>query len=76
MLVEDRQRMERERAEERAAERRRHEEQMEVMHQLVEETRREALEARGSGAGNVPKLAKLTESDDVEAYLIPRLRGQ
>jgi len=69
MLVEDRQRMERERAEERAAERRRHEEQMEVMRQLVEETRREALEARGSGAGTVPKLAKLTESDDVEAYL-------
>ena len=69
MLVEDRQRMERERAEERAAERRRHEEQMEVMRQLVEETRREALETRGSGAGNVPKLAKLTESDDVEAYL-------
>jgi len=50
-------------------ERRRHEEQMEVMRQLVEETRREALEARGSGAGTVPKLAKLTESDDVEAYL-------
>ena len=43
MLVEDRQRMERERAEERAAERRRHEEQMEVMRQLVEENRERQL---------------------------------
>jgi len=40
---------------------------MEVMYQLVEETRREASMTRGSGAGIVPKLTKLKEGDDVEA---------
>jgi len=40
---------------------------MEVMYQLVEETRREASMTRGSGAGTVPKLTKLKEGDDVEA---------
>jgi len=40
---------------------------MEVMYQLVEETRREASMTRGSGAGTVPKLTKLKDGDDVEA---------
>lgn len=57
--------MERERAEERATKL-----LMEVMYQLVEETRREASMTRGSGAGTVPKLTKLKEGDDVEAVVI------
>ena len=40
---------------------------MEVMYQLVEETRREASMTRGSGAGTVPKLTKLKEGGYVEA---------
>lgn len=54
--------MERECTEERAAEL-----LMEVIYQLVEETRREASMTRGSGPGTVPKLTKLKEGDDVEA---------
>ena len=68
VLVEDRQRLEREHAEVRAEERRRHEEQMELMRRLVEESRRGTPEPIASVA-NTPKLAKLTEQDDIEAYL-------
>ena len=68
VLVEDRQRMEREHAEVRAEERSRHEEQMELMRRLVEEPRRVTPEPTAGMAG-APKLAKLTEHDDIEAYL-------
>ena len=64
VLVEDRQRLEREHAEDR----RRHEEQMELMRRLVEESRRPVPEPKADVAA-LPKLTKLTEQDDIEAYI-------
>ena len=68
VLVEDRQRMEREHVKVRAEERRRHEEQMELMRRLVEELRWVTPEPT-AGMAITPKQAKLTEQDDIEAYL-------
>ena len=64
VLVEDRQRLEREHAEDR----RRHEEQMELMRRLVEESRRPVPEPKADVAA-LPKLTKLAEQDDIEAYI-------
>lgn len=66
--VEDGQRMECKHVEARAEDRCRHEEQMELMRQLVEELKRTMTEPSVSVA-NTPKLVKLTEQDDIEVYL-------
>ena len=63
VLVEDQ-----EHAKVRAEECRRHEEQMELMRRLVEELRRVTPEPT-AGVASAPKLVKLTEQDDIEAYL-------
>ena len=63
VLVEDRQRLEREHAEDR----RRHKEQMELMRCLVDELRRPVPEPKADVAALL-KLMKLMEQDDIKAY--------
>ena len=64
VLVEDRQRLEQEHAEDW----RRHEEQMELMCRLVKESRRSVPEPKADVAA-LPKFTKLTEQDNIEAYI-------
>ena len=71
IMIEDRERREREFAEERERrEKQRGEEmrtQMEMLQRLISE--RPTVVPRASGEGESMKLTKLTESDDIEAYL-------
>ena len=69
LFLEDRQRREDDLAREREKRDAEMREQMQLLRRMVEDSRREATPMRPASENDRVKLSKLTETDDVEAYL-------